>query len=366
MAEVARPDSFYVEELDSVFGPFQILKYRDAIKEATPLPKLLICESNIPDSTIKTIWNPLLDKWTNHGDIALLNGRGQVRVVLCKSANANTLLVTERCDNLCLFCSQPPRDVDDTVLFAYAAQSIVSFRSSDVIGISGGEPLFDKKAILNFFKILNEFNDKTPLHILSNGRAFKDINFTENFKEAALKRKIEIGIPLYSTSSRTHDYLVNSKGAWNDTIKGLINAGNRGIPIELRVIPTQANFSELSSIVEMALTCFNSITRVSIMNLEQTGWAKKNWKNLYLKPELYCDELQEACLLGDRFGVDISLFNYPLCHISEELYKFAKKSISDWKNSFPADCEYCTIKSDCGGFFSSIRNMEVMPKGRIM
>ena len=149
MAEVARPDSFYVEELDSVFGPFQILKYRDAIKEATPLPKLLICESNTPDLTIKTIWNPFLDKWTNHGDVALLNGRGQVRVVLCGSANANTLLVTERCDNLCLFCSQPPRDVDDTVLFAYAAQSIVSFGSSDVIGISGGEPLLDKKAILN-------------------------------------------------------------------------------------------------------------------------------------------------------------------------------------------------------------------------
>ena len=66
------------------------------------------------------------------------------------------------------------------------------------------------------------------------------------------------------------------------------------------------------------------------------------------------------------YSFDISLFNYPLCHISEELHKFAKKSISDWKNSFPAECEYCTIKSDCGGFFASIKNMEVVPKGRIL
>jgi len=366
MNDGIRPDFFDLEELEGLFGPIQILKYRDPKKENTSLPKLLVNEAGSSDIELKTVWDPLLDKWTNHGDVGFVNGRGQIRVVLCHSANANTLLVTERCDNLCLFCSQPPREVDDKVLYAYAAQSVVAFGTANVVGISGGEPLLDKKAILNFFKILDEFDDTTPLHILSNGRAFKDIEFTDSFKEAISKRELEVGIPLYSTSGDVHDYLVNSQGAWSDTIKGLINAGNKGISIELRLIPTQHNFNELSAIIEMALTCFNSISRISIMNLEQTGWAKKNWQDLYLKPECYHEELIKACGLGERFGVEISLFNYPLCHIPDELYKYAKKSISDWKNTYPSLCEYCNIKSDCGGFFTSIRNMEVTPKGRIL
>ena len=366
MNNAIRPDTFDFEELQGLFGPVLILKREDNDYSQTPLPKLLISNKLPSDKSIKTIWSSEIDKWTNHGDVGFVDARGKIRITLCKSANANTLLVTERCDNLCLFCSQPPREVNDQILFAYAAQSLISFNSQDVIGISGGEPLINKQAILNFFKVLNQFDNKTPLHILSNGRAFKDSDFTNLFKSAASGRSVEVGIPLYSTTSRIHDYLVNSQGAWKETIAGLINAGNKGILIELRIIPTSFNYHEISAIVEMALTCFNFISRISIMNLEQTGWAKKNWNELYIKPEQYGAELVSACSLSKRYGCEVALFNYPLCHIPNSVHKHARKSISDWKNTYPKECNYCTLKHECGGFFTSIKEMEVKPKGRII
>ncbi|MCY7297064.1 His-Xaa-Ser system radical SAM maturase HxsC [Alteromonas sp. a30] len=366
MTKALRPDVFYLEELKNIFGPVQILKQPAPELSNLPIPKLIIDRNSKTDESSTVAWCPLIDKWAEHGDIAFADGRGKIRIVLSKKANANTLLVTEQCDNLCHFCSQPPRKIDDKILFAFAAQSIVSFNSHHVIGISGGEPLLDQSSIFNFFKILDEFKNKTPLHILSNGRAFKDKAFTKRFIESAKLRDVEIGIPLYSTSSRIHDYLVNKEGAWNDTVKGLINAGNMGLPIEIRVIPTKQNYCEISAIVEMALTCLNSITRISIMNLEQTGWAKKNWNNLYVKPDKYLDELENACQLGNRFGTEISLFNYPLCHLNSSLYKYSKKSISDWKNTFPSNCNYCVEKEQCGGFFTSTKNIEVKPLGQIL
>lgn len=367
MTDVIRKDKFFFEELKNVFGPLKIIKSTQQGKSSIDLPVLLTRPDKYSDeSGFLSVFDNELDRITVGGDIAFADGRGNLRISLSQNANVNTLLVTERCDNLCLFCSQPPRDVDDTILYAFAAQSIVSFNSDQPIGISGGEPLLDKTAVLNFFSILEKFENTTPLHILTNGRAFKDVGFVEKIVSLNSNREVLFGIPLYSTSGHIHDQLVNCDGAWKETIRGLINAGNKGLDIELRVIPTKKNFLELPDIIELSMSCFNSISRISIMNLEQTGWARKNWDDLYLKPAEYLPTLERACHLSNVYGVEISLFNYPLCHLSESLYEFSKKSISDWKNTYPQLCNSCIVKSSCGGFFTSIKEQEVSPIGRII
>jgi len=360
-----RQDLFYNDSLKDIFGPVQILKRKDS-DLGSMLPKIYI--NSIVDCGVDVVQfnDEMINQWTTHGDIGYADGKGKIRVALSQSANANTLLVTERCDNLCLFCSQPPRNVNDEILFAYAAQSIIAFNSKKVIGISGGEPLLTPNYIINFFTILNQFENKTPLHILSNGRAFSRKKFANDFHELNKERFVMVGVPLYGTTSKVHDRLVNSHGAWSETIAGLINAGNAGIEIELRIIPTQYNFSEISSIIELAASCFNHIASISIMNLEQTGWAKRNWSELYVEPESYQDELVKSCQMSKRFGIDISLFNYPLCHIPHEIHHHAKKSISDWKNVYTDTCDSCILKSNCGGFFSSVKDKWTHPEERIL
>ena len=366
MSKVTRPDVFEIESLKGLSGPVQIIKEKAPELENSPVTKIIVSsDKNFQGEHIQ-IWDHSLDKWTSHGDIGYVDSKGKIRIVLSHLANANTLLVTEQCDNLCLFCSQPPRETDDVILYAFAALSIVAFNTKKVIGISGGEPLLNYSAFSNFFEILDKFNNKTPLHILSNGRAFKNVDVTKAIKEKIKNRDVEFGIPLYSSNSKIHDELVNAKGAWDDTIKGLINAGNHGIPIELRIIPTKLNKHEIAAIIELALTCFNNIHSISIMNLEHTGWAKRNWKSLYISPQSYKLELLKACALQDRFKVKINLFNYPLCHIPDSIHSHAQKSISDWKNIYTNDCKYCTLISDCGGFFVSDKNKVTIPVGRII
>ncbi|MCS4330093.1 His-Xaa-Ser system radical SAM maturase HxsC, partial [Klebsiella pneumoniae] len=102
----------------------------------------------------------------------------------------------------------------------------------------------------------------TALHVLTNGRKFSDINFTQEMAKRSKKIKITFGIPLYSLRPLVHDHLVGNDGAFNETVKGLINAGNSGINIELRVIPTLANYTELDDIVEFVGRVFSNINQI--------------------------------------------------------------------------------------------------------
>ena len=49
-----------------------------------------------------------------YGDVLRIQPEtGRVRVLYRRSSRHNFFLVTERCNNYCLMCSQPPKDIDD-------------------------------------------------------------------------------------------------------------------------------------------------------------------------------------------------------------------------------------------------------------
>ena len=51
--------------------------------------------------------------------------------------------------------------------------------------------------------------------------------------------------------------------------------------------------------------------------------------------------------------MNVSVYNHQLCVLDGSIHAFAKQSISDWKNEYVAECEVCTKKDECGGFFAS-------------
>ena len=49
------------------------------------------------------------------------------------------------------------------------------------------------------------------------------------------------------------------------------------------------------------------------------------------------------------------VYNHQLCLIDREIWPFAVRSISDWKNEYHAECLECSVVDDCGGFFFSAK-----------
>lgn len=355
MINVARPDSFYLMPNDFRQSGYYILRKRNDYVLSPFLNTVFVTSNDCGEipADIGVIKNKVLLDAIVDGDIAYISETGKLRVILSNRETHNTLLVTERCDNLCEFCSQPPRTVDDSHLYLMAGLAIAAFSESHEIGISGGEPLIDEEGFISLLDLVSCHSSKTRLHILSNGRAFHKPALAMMIAEFQAKLDFTFGIPLYSSNSAVHDELVGSKGAFNETVIGLINAGNLGIPIEVRVIPTKKNYKQLIQIVDFITRTFSSVIQISFMNLESTGWARKNWDELYLNPSEYEDILYDAVRLAQINGVPPILFNYPLCHINPKLYEYAVQSISDWKNYYPEECGGCVLKARCSGYFSS-------------
>lgn len=354
MLEVLRNDLFDLN-ITLPSGFYQIYKNRISEPEFY-FDNLLVIEHDfdVCDSvgTVFTLVDKELYNAIESGDIVSIV-QNKLRVILSRKANHNTLLITERCNNLCLFCSQPPRKENDSWLLDIGKKALAAFKFNGVVGISGGEPLLYGDEFIHFLEFVKMNAPETKLHVLTNGRQFSDLKFAQKIANVTENMAISFGIPLYSAIAEAHNKLVASEYAFDETILGMINAGNSGINIELRFIPTQLNYNDLPSVIELAGRIFSNINQISIMNLEATGWARRNWDALYIAPERYQDVIKLSIEMAEKCYLPIALFNYPLCHLDEEAWLYSIQSISDWKNYYPKVCNDCYMKKECGGYFSS-------------
>lgn len=357
MANPKRHDVFPLTGTKLPQGIYYLTKNREQSDRL--LPSLVISDYQNQetakvyfDDPFYRISMPLEASYIFEGDIALVT-QNAIRILLSRVANSNTLLVTERCNNRCLFCSQPPKEVDDEILLSMAAMALIGFDTSGQVGISGGEPLLYGDKFCSFLEVLDQNNVKSSLHILTNGRALSDPRYVSKIAKAKSDINITFGIPLYSTEAEIHDRLVGAKGAWQETIQGIINTMFSVIPIEIRFIPNQFNIEDIDKIGAFVSRTLPTLSQLSIMNLEPKGWARKNWDDLYLPPPHYIDRMRKSIADCNDAGLTVRLFNYSLCHLPEDLHPFAVKSISDWKNEFTASCENCLKMNECCGFFTS-------------
>jgi His-Xaa-Ser system radical SAM maturase HxsC len=295
-------------------------------------------------------------------DLAYLSGediirfdanRGALRVLYRRHSAHNSILVTERCNNYCLMCSQPPKRIDDSFLVKEILQTIpLMSPETREIGITGGEPTLLGDDLLTLIRSLKNYLPNTALHILSNGRAFSDLAFTEKLAKID-HPDLMIGIPLYSDISNIHNFVVQADHAYDETLKGILNLKRYRQRVEIRVVLHKQTYARLPQLAEFLARNLLMVDHVALMGLEMMGFTKANLESLWIDPVDYQAELYEACQTLARARMNFSIYNHQLCLLDSRLWQYAVRSISDWKNEYMPECASCTQKDQCGGFFSS-------------
>ena len=270
------------------------------------------------------------------------------------NSNDNTLFVTEQCNNHCIMCCQPPRRVND--IERLFGENIRLIRNAPqkikVIGISGGEPtLLGDKLFIMLEEIRNCLPD-TGIHLLSNGRAFADQDFSRRLKSVA-GDKVCVGIPFHSDYPGNHDLIAGTKGAYEETMMGLYTLANEGIEIELRVVLNRLNYSRLPLMSEFINKNLPFVKWVAFMGMEKTGLAVKNLNKIWIEPQEYIPQLTEAVQRLYDWDIDTAIYNIPLCLLPKEYHVFAEQSISDWKVRYQPCCNNCVLKDKCCGSFAT-------------
>lgn len=295
---------------------------------------------------------PQLD-YLSDNDVVSLRNDDDLRVIWRDASPHNSILLTERCNNYCLMCSQPPKNANDDWLIEEAERLIPLIpKSAPEIGFTGGEPTLYGERLISLLLRTKNYLPSTAVHLLSNGRRFSDNEFSAQW--ASIKHPdLMVGIPLYSDDPATHDYVVQARGAFDETVSGILNLKRLQQRVELRVVIHKQTLPRLPQLAEWICRNLLFVDHVALMGLEMMGFARANLSELWADPYDYKDILSETVSILNAYHVPTSVYNHQLCTVNPDILPAYRKSISDWKNEYLDVCDRCTKKHQCGGFFTS-------------
>jgi His-Xaa-Ser system radical SAM maturase HxsC len=309
---------------------------------------------------------PELDYLASDDVIAVSADGERIRVLWRHDSRQNSILLTERCNHYCLMCSQPPKTAIDDHLLAQAFELIRLLpRRTAEIGFTGGEPTLYGEELIDLLRLTRNLHPESEVHVLSNGTRFADPAYAAAWASID-NPNMMVGIPIYGAEPARHDYVVQSEGAFNRTVPGIMNLAQHGQRIEIRVVLHQQTAPALPEIAEFIARNLPFVDQVALMGLEMIGLARANIPALWIDPTEYAEELAEAVLILDRSRIHTMIYNSQLCLIPRHLWPFTVRSISDWKNEYHPECANCGVRDRCGGFFFSAKykvseNIKALP-----
>lgn len=290
----------------------------------------------------------------NEGDVINISPNGEVCFLYEINSASNAIFTTARCNHRCIMCPQPPvQQEKDRTDFNLDLIKLFD-KNTQEVGITGGEPTMIGDRLFDIIHQIKKSCPKAAISILSNGVKFADIDYAAKLA-ACNHHDLQIDIPIFSDIASIHNHIVGAKTFYK-TVQGLYNLAQFGQQIGLRVVIHKQTYKRLPQLADYIYHNFPFVTQVAFMQMETTGLAETNLKDLWIDPYDYNKELREAVLLLSNRGITTYIYNAQLCVLPPELRPFAKQSISEWKDVYLPVCDGCVLKGECGGFFSTNNN----------
>ena len=291
-------------------------------------------------------------------DIIGIYPNGTCELLFKQDSEHNSLFVTEKCNNNCIMCSQPRVRKDDIQENYTLNMNLINLlpKKTLSIGITGGEPtLLDNRLYFLLEKLAKRL-EKTAIHILTNGRRFSDLNYTQILSSLSANERITFGVPVFSDYYQDHDFITQVKNSFYQTMQGLYNLARYDQNIELRIILQKHCVKRLDKLAKYILKNLPFTQHVAFMGIELCGNALRNIDYVWIDPDIYNKLLIESVSLLKMNGMDVSIYNIPLCLLPESLWKYSVNSISDWKREYYTFCDQCSARLLCGGVFESSKD----------
>lgn len=292
-------------------------------------------------------------KFVEEGDVVVAQPhRGEALVLLRESDTHHALFMTNRCNSNCLMCSQPPTPQDNSWLVEEAIDAIRHLRTPPaVLGLTGGEPLLLRSGLRRVIDATQQWQPATQIEVLTNGRLFENPEVCTAVLDG-LGSPVRWLVPLYGHADFIHDFVVQTPGAFDETLAGLLELQRRHQPIQLRVVliePVLQILPELAGFIGRNLPF---VREVALMGCEPIGFALANRSMCEVDLSAWGKTLERASREFRRYEIPHLFMNLPLCSLPAALWPLAQQSISDWKNVYAEECEGCERRSDCTGLFA--------------
>lgn len=294
------------------------------------------------------------------GSFVKLSVDGKPEVLSTADYPDRTLYTTGLCNSNCIMCPYTERfrlNSKPESLFLLNRFIDLMDPNAEYVCITGGEPTILKDGFLELVEHVKNHFCTSILHILTNGRTFSYKSFFDDYR-ARRPYQTLLGIPLHAADASLHDAITQSPGSFEETRRGLDNLYNSGERIEIRIVTSKLNYTNLAALSKMIVKYYPYCQHVCFMGLEMMGNAMMHRKDVWCNYDELWPYVRESCDILISAGVNVQLYNYPLCLVNKSLHALYKRSITPSKIEYLPECDTCRKKHECGGFF---RTTKVMP-----
>ncbi len=265
------------------------------------------------------------------------------------------LFVTEKCNSNCIMCpmSLDSRKRGKTILREEWSDIVERIpENPSHITITGGEPFLEYKNLLPVMGQINKRFPYTEVLVLSNGRAF---SIPELFEELHpfITEQYCFAVPIHASNAELHDGISQTPGSFRQTLKGLKNLSGTEARIEIRVVGHQLNLKDLNRTFHMLVDSGVRINVINLLAMEMMGCAARNREMLWVDYLTLSKAAEQGIKYALLHGIDVGLYNFPLCMIPKSMWPLAKQSITPSKVRFYEACRECREYNACGGLFYS-------------
>lgn len=272
-----------------------------------------------------------------------------------KAESSALVYVTNQCNSNCIMCpdSVKLRTRSNEVTRENLLEQISEINpEAEHVDITGGEPTLLKEQLPELIEAVFRQAPDAEVLMLSNGRSFAAGGYTERFSAFA-HRRLKIEIPIHGDCAELHDRIAGCPESFVQTRAGIHHLLEAGVEVGIRIVVSRLNYSRLNELIRFISREFPEIKYVNLMGMEVLGNAWKNREQVWIEFDEVKDSLQQAVEQCFACGIIPSLYNYPLCLFDRKYWYCYRNSISDYKIRYFEECEKCTEKSRCGGFFAS-------------
>ena len=298
-------------------------------------------------------------KKLNTGDIITLSDTGLLYILFSKNENDATIYMTGHCNSNCIMCptSDGERKHSEGMPTGWLLEFIDMLPENlPHIAVTGGEPTLRLEDFLYVMSAMGKKLPRTETLLLTNGRSFSSISLV-NKTVNACPPYMTAAIPLHGHNSALHDAITRAEGSFTQTVRGIENLLQAGVAVELRVVVSKLNYRYLTEIAKLITQKLQKVSVVNFVGLETRGNCAVNLNQVYISHREAFVSMKEAIRKLMKQGIDVGIYNFPLCMVDVGYWALCKKSITPEKVRFANECEKCLVKTICGGFFNTTLSM---------
>ncbi len=271
------------------------------------------------------------------------------------------LYVTEACNSNCVMCpmSNDSRRRGKSLSLEEWEKIIDTItEETDHITITGGEPFLCYQKLIPVIRQIHSRFPHLPILILTNGRAMS-LPMIQQEMKGAFSSKDHYAIPIHSNQSELHDTITQSKGSFEQTWQGIRFLSGTDAKIEIRIVGHRLNLESLNDTFRYISDSGCHISLINLVAMEMTGNAARNRKNLWVNYRDIYDHSRDGIHYAVEHGIDVGLYNFPLCVLPREAWPLSKNSITEWKIRYEEACRTCDVREACGGLFYSVQELKL-------